>query len=191
MSPIAEQAIRTIDPPASPVVGDSRLDSLYRYWMSRRQGRAMPARRDIDPTEIPGAIWPHIMIVDVEHGGDAPRFRYRRVGAVFWRALGQEPTGKYVDEVLPETASYREYVLGIYNEVVAQRRGLYTENIFTLDGQSIPMLTKRVSLPLSADGEKVEMILGGHVFEYGRYGADHAFSLVTGLQAITRAMLGD
>lgn len=189
MSPQAEQAIHAADPVASPVIGDPRLESLYRYWMSRRRARAMPARRDIDPTEIPGAIWPHIMILDVEYGGDVPRFRYRRVGAVFWRALGQEPTGKYVDEVLPETAGYREYVVGIYREVVARRRGLYTENVFTLDGQSIPMLTKRVSLPLSTDDEKVEMILGGHVFEYGRYGGDRAFSLVNGLRAITRATL--
>jgi hypothetical protein len=189
MLPPAKEAISPADTIASEAIGDPRLESLHRYWMAQRRGRVMPSRRDIDPTEIPGAIWPHIMILDVEYPGGAPRFRYRRVGAVFWRALGQEPTGRYLDEVLPETAGYRDYVLDIYREVVARRCGLYTENIFTLDGQSIPMLTKRISLPLSSDDDRVEMILAGHVFEYERYGGDRAFSLVNGLRAIARSIL--
>lgn len=189
MLPTAEQANSAAEPASSGEVGDPRLESLHRYWMAQRRGRTMPSRRDIDPTEIPGAIWPHIMILDVEFPDGAPRFRYRRVGAVFWRALGQEPTGRYVDEILPETAGYRDYILDIYREVVARRCGLYTENVFTLDGQSTPMLTKRISLPLSSDDEKVEMILAGHVFEYERYGGSRAFSLVRGLHAIARTTL--
>lgn len=151
----------------------------------------MPCRADIDPVEIPGDIWPHMMLLDVLWQGRVPRFRYRRVGEVFWRALGQEPTGRFVDEVLPETAGYRGYVVGIYEEMTVRRRAMYTENIFTLDGQAVPMLTKRVSLPLSRDGETVDMVLAGHVFEYGRLKREEAFALVTGLTEITRTVLDD
>lgn len=151
----------------------------------------MPSRADIDPAEIPAAIWPNTMLLDVLWHGATPRFRYRRVGEVFWRALGQEPTGRFIDEVLPETAGYRVYVVGIYTEMAKRRRPMYTENVFTLEGQAVPMLTKRVSLPLSYDGERVDMVLAGHVFEYGKLSREHAFMLVSGLSEITRCLLDD
>jgi hypothetical protein len=132
------------------------------------------------------------MLLDVLWRDGVPRFRYRRVGEIFWRALGREPTGQFVDEVLPETAGYRDYVNGVYAEMATCRRPMYTENIFALDGQTVPMLTKRVSLPLSDDGENVNMALAGHVFDYGRVlGREQAFSLVTDLREITRSQLND
>ena len=173
------------------LVGDARLEIIYRYWRRRRHGCAMPRRADIDPVDIPGAIWPHTMMLDVIWQEGAPRFRYRRVGEVFWRALGKEPTGRFIDDVLPETAGYRRYVLDIYREMVERRRAMYTENIFTLDGQAVPMLTKRVSLPLSEDGERVDMVLAGHVFDYGTLARDQAFALVSGLKEVTRCVLED
>ncbi len=151
----------------------------------------MPCRADIDPVELPGDIWPHIMLLDVLWKEDAPRFRYRRVGDVFWRALGQEPTGRFIDEVLPETAGYRGYVVGIYKEIATRRQPMYTENIFTLEGQAVPMMTRRVSLPLSRDGEIVDMVLAGHVFEYGGLAREQAFSRVRDLKQITRCLLED
>lgn len=190
-SPAAGYRAGGLGPLLLQVIADSRLESLYRYWAGKRRGRAAPSRADIDPVEIPGDVWPHIMLLDVLWRGDEPRFRYRRVGEVFWRALGQEPTGRFIDEVLPETAGYRSYVVGIYREMAVCRRAMYTENIFTLDGQAVPMLTKRVSLPLSHDGGTIDMVLAGHVFEYGRLERDKAFSLVTGLKEITRSVLDD
>jgi len=171
------------------ILPDPHLDALYRYWSSQRNGRAMPSRADIDPLEIPGEIWPHTMLLDVLWRDGRPRFRYRRVGDVFWRALGQEPTGRLIDEVLPETAGYRDYILGIYREMATRRCAIYTENIFTLDGQAVPMLTRRVSLPLSTDGIAVDMALAGHVFEHDRLPRDDALSLVSGLKEITRRVL--
>jgi PAS domain len=173
----------------SDTLSDPRLDVLYRYWSSQRKGRAMPSRADIDPLEIPGEIWPHTMLLDVLWHDGLPRFRYRRVGDVFWRALGQEPTGRFIDEVLPETAGYRVYILGIYREMVTRRCALYTENIFMLDGQAVPMLTRRVSLPLSTDGIAVDMALVGHVFEHEPLPREDALSLVCDLKEITRRVL--
>lgn len=173
----------------SQLVADPRLDTLYRYWCDRCQGRALPRRTDIDPVEIPPALWPHVILLDVVWQEDRPRFRYRRVGEVFWRALGQEPTGRFIDEVLPETAGYRAYVIGIYEEMVRRRRAMYTENVFTLDGQAVPMLTKRVSLPLAEEGERIDRVLAGHVFEYGSLERNRAFSLIRGLCEVTRLVL--
>jgi hypothetical protein len=170
------------------VLPDQRLESLYRHWLGKRHGRPMPSRADIDPLEIPADIWPYTMLLDVVWERDVPRFRYRRVGDVFWRG-GREPTGLFIDEVLPETAGYRRYVVAIYEEMVRRRCGMYTENSFALAGRAAPMVTRRVSLPLSTDGKVVNMVLAGHVFEHGALARDVAFSLIRDLKELRRDVL--
>jgi hypothetical protein len=171
------------------VLLDQPLDGLYRHWLSKKRGRAMPCRADIDPLEIPGEIWPYTMLLDVVWTGASPRFRYRRVGDVFWRNSGREPTGRFIDEVLPERAGYRDYVLGTYEEMARRRLPMYTENSFTLEGRSTQMVTRRISLPLSSDGEAIDMVLAGHVFEHGKLARDIAFSLVSELKELKRVVL--
>lgn len=172
------------------VIADARLETLYRYWLDRRGERAMPRRADIDPVAIPAAIWPHVMILEVIREGAKIRFRYRRAGAVFWRADGAEPTGHFIEEVLPTVAGYLDYVVAIYTEMTETGRPMYSENYFTRDGQSVPMRTRRVSLPLSNDGAIVDAILAGHVFEYPRE-RDPAFPTVDGLREAVRVYLDE
>lgn len=173
----------------SGVLLDQRLASLYRHWLSKRRGRDMPSRADIDPLEIPAEIWPYTMLLDVVWEGDTPRFRYRRVGEVFWRLAGREPTGLFLEQVLPEKAGYRRYVMGIYEEMAARRAAMYTENSFTLEGRGREMLTRRISLPLANEGEPINMVLAGHVFEHGRLPRETAFSLVKDLKELQRVVL--
>ncbi|HYL32051.1 MAG TPA: PAS domain-containing protein [Stellaceae bacterium] len=172
------------------VIADTRLETLYHYWLERRGTRAMPRRADIDPVAIPAAIWPHVMILEVLREGATIRFRYRRAGGVFWRAGGVEPTGHFIEDVLPATAGYLDYVVAIYTEMVASGRPMYSENFFTRDGQSVPMRTRRVSLPLSNDGAVVDTVLAGHVFEYPRE-RDPAFPIVDGLREAVRVYLDE
>jgi PAS domain len=142
------------------------LEKLYRYWSSERKGRRMPSRADIDPLEIPVDIWPHTMLLDVLWHDGLPRFRYKRAGAVFWRASALEPTSRFIEEVLPETAGDRASVIDIYTQMATCQSALYSENIFALDGQVAPMVSQHMSLPLSTDGGTVDMALAGHVFEH-------------------------
>jgi hypothetical protein len=144
------------------------LQYLYELWLAKRGHRLMPSRTDLDPVEIPGRLWPHLMIVGVERNGAALRYRYRRVGGAFAAAFGSDPTGRYFDEMLPARGGYREYVLGLYDRIVTERRPFYSENTFALAGQSSPRLTRRLSLPLSPDGETVDAILTAHFFERPR-----------------------
>ena len=66
---------------------------------------------------------------------------------------------------------------------------MYTENVFVLrHGQSDPMSTRRVSLPLSRDGVTVDRVLAAHVFDYGT-GGDDSFALVTRISESVRAFL--
>jgi hypothetical protein len=170
-------------------VGDPRLWLVYHYWWSKRRGRSMPAPADIVLSELPEAVRPNVMLLDVVPTDGGPRFRYLKVGTVFWRGGGTDPSGRFVDEVLPRTAGYRDYIVGIYEEMAVLRRPMYTENVFILShGHSDPMATKRVSLPLSEDGKEVHAVLAGHVFDYGANG-DDSLALVTELKEGLRTFL--
>ncbi len=171
-------------------IADARLALLYEYWRRKKGRQAMPSPDQIDPAELPKAVQPNLMLLDVIRDAGMVRFRYCRVGGVFWRAGGNDPAGQYVDEILPQTAGYRDYVVGIYREMAETMRPMYTENSFILHhGQSDPMSTKRVSLPLSRDGSSVAMALAAHVFDYGAAGNSDAFALVTGLREGVRTFL--
>lgn len=171
------------------VIGDLRLAVIYRYWLARCGKQTMPAPVAVALADLPETVQPNAMLLDVERTGGALRFRYRHVGAVFWWALGRDPVGTYIDDVLPKTVGYRDYVLGIYREMAERALPLYTENLFILrHGQADPMAAKRVSLPLSRDGVTVDMVLAAHVFDYGTMG-ESAFALVTGLREGVRQVL--
>lgn len=177
------------------VIGDPRIEAVYRYWCKCQRDGSLPRDTDIHPDEISAAIASHTMVLDVVRTEAAVRFRYRRVGKVFWRAGGVEPTGHFLDEVLPTKAGYRDYVIGIYREVTESKRPLYTENLFTRHGHSVPIGAKRVSLPITKDGGEVDMILAAHVFEYQIF-LEHPhhrdpLATVDGLREAVRAYLAE
>jgi hypothetical protein len=147
----------------SPIT-DARLQRGLEYWRSKAEaaGRAMPRRADIDPGEIPKLL-PDIMLIDVLPEG---RYRYRLIGTANAEAHGINAKGRYLDEVLPGP-EYRAHVLGLYNECVEARRPLYSESMFISTGQRIAERTTKVLfLPLSEDGERVNIVMVLQVFFY-------------------------
>jgi hypothetical protein len=171
-------------------IGHPDLEFLHQYWVGKKRGRAMPSRADIDPVELPGRLWPNLMLIDVVRKNDTTRFRYRHVGTAFTDAVGEEVTNQYFDEVIPTRGGYRDYILGIYNELLQRRIPLYTENTFTFTRRAAPILTRRLSLPLSADGVTVNMVFAGHTFDYDRSRFENGYlSEIAGLQEVTRTLL--
>ncbi len=73
---------------------DPILGPAYEYWRSKCGARAMPRRRDIDPTEIPRLL-PNLQIVEIV----GTRIRYRLAGTAIVEAYGEELAGKYIDEM--------------------------------------------------------------------------------------------
>ena len=149
-------------------IGHPLLRHLYDYWSAKRGGRKLPRRSDIDPVELPAALWPHLLLQDVHHENDRVRFRYRVVGQHFQDQIGRYVTWTYSDIALVPLGSYAHYVIEIFAESVRAARPSYSENIFTPTGQRATTLTKRLVLPLSGDGGAVDKVLSGHVFEYPR-----------------------
>lgn len=141
---------------------DPRLEAAYHYWRRKAAGRIMPSRANIDPIEIPKLL-PDVMLVDVLEGG---RYRYRLIGTENARAHGINATGRFLDEVLPGP-EYRRHVLGLYDECVREQRALYSECLFLSAQRQAPERhTKVLFMPLSDDGERVNIVFVVQVFFY-------------------------
>ena len=76
---------RDIPAPVDPI-----LVRLYVYWQSKRAGRPMPSRADIDAAELRGLIY-HVMHYDVVEPGRL--YRIRLVGQAIIDFVGVNYTG--------------------------------------------------------------------------------------------------
>ncbi len=156
-------------------IADARLRALFGYWREKRGDRAMPARADLDPLEIP-TLLPIVGLVDVLDGG--ARFRYRLTGTEIVDVDGHDPTGRFLDEAPPD-AGYADYLIGLFREVTRERRALYGESDSRGQGR-IERRVRRLLMPLSCDGRSVDMIFGGQVAVASGRGAQTPGSAGTG-----------
>ncbi|MEK9970410.1 MAG: PAS domain-containing protein [Ferrovibrio sp.] len=130
---------------------------LFAYWDRLRRGRAMPARADVDPLDLPVDLLPHVFLIDVLSG--APYFRYRLTGTMVDEIHGQYLTGKAPRDIrTPEIAMAAESQC---------RRVLMTHSpscdhvTLMADDRSFWHF-ERLALPLSDDGGgTVNMLLSG------------------------------
>jgi hypothetical protein len=129
------------------------VQAMYDYWLAKRGSRAMPARADLEPTEIKKLL-PMTMLVDVT--ADERRFVYRLVGTQEVAERGSDPTGKSVAEAF--FGSSLEEALGCYDYVVRNRAPFcYRDPYAAADGQI--QNDDIIYLPLSDDGASVNMVL--------------------------------
>ena len=164
---------------AAQEVGHPDLQVLLDYWRGKCRGRRMPTRAEVDPMDLPGRLWAHLMLLEFAAEGSRFRIRLRLVGTHIERAIGGNPTGAFIDELPDFNPAYRGYLEALYRDLVATGAALYSENIFHLGGEAAPMVTRRLSLPLGDDGEHATMALVGAVFDYPprsdpRYGSNLA-----------------
>jgi hypothetical protein len=135
------------------------LARLYAYWRMRCQGRFAPARADIDPTDL-GYILPRLLMFDVLEGG--ADFRVRLAGSGTFNLHGRDITGMRVSEFKP--LAFRDAVLSSYRQIVQDRRPIYLRNTYRESGIEIDAYHV-LRLPLSNDGETVNIILVGEDYQ--------------------------
>jgi len=131
------------------------LRELLDIWNEKRRGRRMPARADLSPFDFPTHLG-HLFIVGVE---SVPRrFRYRLVGTEITKILRRDATGRCFEQ------AYEGRLLATLTEffswVAIERMPL---RIYCLTGHARNPIYAYdcVLLPLSTDGDTVNMILGG------------------------------
>jgi hypothetical protein len=140
---------------------DPVLLELFQYWDRKRGDRPMPARRDLDPTDIPRLL-PHLRITDILEGGT--RFRYRLVGTAVVEAYGAGFTGKYTDELY--SGERRLNIERNYRIIREKKRPMFLRSRYvTLKGFDV--IANRLMAPLSDDGVEVDRVIAALTFEYG------------------------
>jgi len=141
-------------------VSHRTLVALYRYWDGKRGARAMPARRDLDPSEIVRLL-PHIYMVDVQ--SDPLRFRYRLIGTAIVNLLGRDYTGRMVDAATYGEGQILDRLLRLFTAVVETRRPVaYKGDIWFVAGREWRQV-EALLMPLSNDGLSVDIIFAGYV----------------------------
>ncbi|MCR9221515.1 MAG: PAS domain-containing protein [Alphaproteobacteria bacterium] len=127
---------------------------LYDYWDQRRGGRRTPARADIDPLDLPELL-ANLWLIDVET--EPMDFRIRLAGTAISRIVGRDITGARFRELFlgPEGAAIFEEYCG----VVARWTPHYTVHTVHWANRE-HVRYRRLALPLSSDGARVDMLLG-------------------------------
>jgi hypothetical protein len=148
--------VRPDDPDA---IRDSRLLGLLHYWHGKCGGRAMPARRDIDPIEM--KRWLGNLLL-VEFPPDPMQYRIRLDGVNLVDFYRGSREGKGVEAMTSEEE--RRIVLPQYMTVLQTKQPAYYEAQF-VTSEGIVTSQRKLLLPLSEDGERVNMVLGGIYFD--------------------------
>jgi hypothetical protein len=144
---------------ATLAINHPKLQRLYDYWVTKRGDRKMPARADLDPLDMVFIIG-NIILVDVL-GETPPRFRIRLHGTRLVERAGYELTGKMLDE-LPVT-EFRTLAQQTFAEVATTGEPLQGKRDRIIDGRFARYET--VLMPLSDDGEQVDRLLIGLVYD--------------------------
>jgi hypothetical protein len=132
---------------------------LHGYWASRRRGKRLPGRADIDPLDLPGLL-PGIFLVDVLRGAgeDDLTFRFRLVGTAHLEINQVEITGMTLEKAF--SPARLAPIRLAYMEVVAMRSPLLTTGLRAAVDGRCHVLFDRLLLPLASDGATVDMLLG-------------------------------
>ena len=131
------------DPDQPIFADDPTLSIVARYWSSRRRGRPMPTRTDIDPLHLPATVWPHLLLAEPVAGSTA--IRYRLVGSAHVERYTFDFTGRLTSEIMQ--GSYRTYMEEIYATTLRLGLPVYSESMFRWDADGYAF-TRRVMLPL-------------------------------------------
>jgi hypothetical protein len=132
----------------------SRHLGLYSYWLSKRNGRLMPARRDMDPAEL-GRLLPFLCIVDKAAG----EFRYRLMGTGMAQDLGRDLTGRrYIAYAGNNTLEVVAAMQALGERVFANAQPVFV-TARRATGHGTIHNSSRLLLPLSDDGRHVNMFI--------------------------------
>ncbi|MGD1879714.1 MAG: PAS domain-containing protein [Kiloniellaceae bacterium] len=140
---------------------DNKLRRLYDYWRSRCREGANPSRRDIDPLDIPDLL-PNVFLLDVV--GDAEDFVFRLAGTLVEDAFSMPLRGKSITEI--QKAAGTPIPVAQHVEVARGGGPRYREGTVLVAGRE-HWKTHRLLLPLSSDGETIDVLMGGAIFLLG------------------------
>jgi hypothetical protein len=134
-------------------LSDAKIRKIYDYWLKKRSGGALPARRDIDPVDVYDCL-SMLMILDVVD--DGRDFRIRLAGSEVEDAHDRPLKGVMVSDMGqgPEMTA----LLDRFRFVVTSREPDFRSSTLALVGRAF-IEFDRVALPLAEDGKTVSHLL--------------------------------
>jgi hypothetical protein len=139
-------------------IADSKLRRLFQYWTGKCAGRFAPSRRDIDPVEIPELLG----LVNLFEVRENPRdFRVRLNGTAVAEMIGRDVTGEFCSAVMHGEDAVR--CKEALEMCVDRRAPVLAETSLAFCGKPY-MCQTIVILPLSSDGERIDMIITAHSY---------------------------
>ena len=137
---------------------DQTLQTLLSYWREKRGERTAPSRADIEPERL-APLLPYLALYDVLDGD----FRVRLFGTGLVLAYDGNITGKLMSDC--DLNGINSQLAEQLAEVVRERRPNVLRAKFAKKTDNRYLKYERIALPLSADGETVNMILCGYHVE--------------------------
>ena len=131
----------------------SEQKDVFDYWQECKGARLLPSRADIDPARLKK----HLPTISLMNVIDENTFSVRLAGTGIREILDEEITGRYLSDI--DYKEHQAYWQAAHHRVVTEKR----------PAQGVAPVTWRdkgnlfvfwLRLPLSTDGEAVDMILG-------------------------------
>lgn len=148
-----------IDDIDSRVAGYPGLVELFEHWKTLRGERSMPQRSDFDPINVPRLL-STICLVEVINGGSD--YYYRVAGSRLEDMTGQKMQNRLFSEITHVEA--RASMTATCEACVQSAAPVVIKNQLREPGRDHLSITA-IILPLSEDGETVNMILTLTEFE--------------------------
>jgi hypothetical protein len=134
------------------------LSDCFEFWRSRRVGSAVPRKSMIDPVEMPAHIIPFLFLYERTEDG---RFRCRLAGTAVCGAFQNDPTGRYLDDmVLPAVKANRARLFG---GVVERSLPVAYAGHVAEPGRTWVKF-RRVMMPIAIKGSGADGIFGMVIF---------------------------
>lgn len=139
----------------------SRHLDLFRYWLAKRGDLPMPARRDIDPSEM-RTLLPHIGLIERDQDG----YRWRLMGTAIAADLGRDLTGRKFGAYIADL-EYVKAVMPIFDQVLASGRAMFEDSVYRTRFGTLHSVSRLV-LPLSTDSGALPMLLITRIARFHR-----------------------
>lgn len=139
-------------------IREPELKELFLFWLKKREGRAIPLRKNIGPAGIRPGYLPNLFMY---HREDGVRLRCILVGTGIVKIFQRDETGQYLDEILPLHSRNSRLIL--FARCLDEMRPVYYRGpalIHTRERRRIG----RLLLPLSSGAECADYIFGMSLF---------------------------
>jgi hypothetical protein len=145
------------------IMKDNRLKALHKHWITLHTGPDLPSRRQIDPLQFPKGLIGYVSLFDViDDGNGGYRMIFRIAGSISYghNVILKSVSGRELHEVLtPEEASMtvHDFLLAIKTRRPVAATGV------SFPFKHGPKPWEAIALPLSSDGEMVDVLLTARV----------------------------